>query len=508
MYKMIIADDEEIIVKGLCKLLDWKSMGIEITALCHSYDEIVAQLNKAPCDILITDVSMPGKNGIEALYYIREKKLPTQVIFISGFSEFSYARDALRGGATDYLTKPVSREGIEEAVNKAIKALNAASEGNDGQRLLYYGVVNDDIQTEKLQRTADKKEFYTALNIYIDYSGKTRQQNELIRFSLSAKIKELLGEGSIVFERGKTVCALANHQSSGRGQILRAAENMGNMIFEETGQSAVVIAGKTVNKMSDIPKSYESAEALGALSFYAKNSFVIDCENAPEINASGDIEYLAKIEKELKEKLYEETSEGFSEAVEAALKKIGRISYGSPNVTRTYLLSMLNKLRQDACEISEDEHFLKKVREEFSGAAEKIGGAQRFTKASDEVCRAANALKALLTESRSAGSDAVVRSKKFIREHYNENITLESVAGHVFMNPYYFSSFFKKHTNKNFKEYLNEIRLENARQMLLTTNLRPSEISEKTGFKNMRSMNKLFKEKYGKIPSEYRKKNK
>lgn len=73
MYKMIIADDEEIIVKGLCKLLDWDSLGIEIIGLCSCYDEIVECLEKEHCDILITDVSMPGKNGIEAIKYIREK---------------------------------------------------------------------------------------------------------------------------------------------------------------------------------------------------------------------------------------------------------------------------------------------------------------------------------------------------------------------------------------------------------------------------------------------------
>ena len=73
------------------------------------------------------------------------------------------------------------------------------------------------------------------------------------------------------------------------------------------------------------------------------------------------------------------------------------------------------------------------------------------------------------------------------------------------MNSFYFSTFFKKHTGKNFKEYLNEIRLENAERMLMTSNLHLTEIAEKTGFKSLRSMNELFQKAHGETPSEYRK---
>mgnify|MGYP002571982848 CR=1 FL=1 len=114
-------------------------------------------------------------------------------------------------------------------------------------------------------------------------------------------------------------------------------------------------------------------------------------------------------------------------------------------------------------------------------------------------------LKEALSEKTASGSSAIARSKEFIREHYHENITLESVANHVYMNPFYFSAFFKKHTNQNFKEYVNGLRLDNARKLLATTNLHLAEIAEKTGFKNIRSMNRVFKEVLGKTPSEYRK---
>lgn len=100
--------------------------------------------------------------------------------------------------------------------------------------------------------------------------------------------------------------------------------------------------------------------------------------------------------------------------------------------------------------------------------------------------------KNFLNELDFSSVDAIIKSKDFIKSHYSENITLKSVANNVYMNSFYFSAFFKKHTGKNFKEYLNEIRLENAVRLLITSNLHLSEIAEKTGFKSLRSMNELF----------------
>ena len=505
MYKMIIADDEEIIVKGLSKLLDWKELDIEIVGLCGCYEDIVQCLENEPCDILITDVSMPGKNGIEAMRYIRENHLNTQVIFISGFSEFSYARDALRGGAVDYLTKPVSREGMLEAVIKAKKLLSA-SDGTRENSLLYYGVVDGNAGRETaLKPESEHMKFYTALNIYLDTTGKSKQQNELIRFSLSAKMKDFISGSNIVFERGKAICVLINHEENRRREILRIAREIGEMLYGETGQGTVVIVGKSVCGMSDIPKSYESAEVLQDLCFYCENLDIIDSEKIPAKADGSGIDELGVIEKNLKQALYESGTEELQTAVRSAMNRICKISYGEPNITRTYLLSVLNKLREEVLEMNEEEVFAEKVHGIFAETSEKIGGAQRFKNARDEAEMCIMCLKEALREKTSSGSDAILRSKEFIREHCNENITLESVANHVYMNPFYFSAFFKKHTQQNFKEYLTGLRLENVCKLLTATNLRPTEIAEKTGFKNIRSMNRAFKERYGKMPLEYRK---
>lgn len=98
----------------------------------------------------------------------------------------------------------------------------------------------------------------------------------------------------------------------------------------------------------------------------------------------------------------------------------------------------------------------------------------------------------------------LMQVKAYVEEHYAENITLESTASLVYMNPYYFSSFFKKHTGQNFKSYLTEVRMGHALRLLLQSDLMVYEIAELVGYNNARHFSDMFKKKYGKLPQEYK----
>ena len=93
----------------------------------------------------------------------------------------------------------------------------------------------------------------------------------------------------------------------------------------------------------------------------------------------------------------------------------------------------------------------------------------------------------------------------YIAAHYRENLTLEVLAKHIHMNPFYFSSYFKKQLGQNFKDYLNRVRMEHALELLLNSDKRSYEIAEEVGFKDYRYFNEVFSRYYGKTPAAYRK---
>ena len=99
----------------------------------------------------------------------------------------------------------------------------------------------------------------------------------------------------------------------------------------------------------------------------------------------------------------------------------------------------------------------------------------------------------------------IVYAKAYIEEHYKENLSLEVLAGIVHMNPYYFSSFFKKQAGENFKDYVNKVRISHAVPLLLSTDMKAYEIAMETGFRDARAFTEVFSRIYGETPSSYKK---
>ena len=127
MLKMLVADDDRLLRESISQLIDWKKHGIEVCALARSGDEVLSLLRKFCPDILLTDIEMPSPNGIALLRVVSEAKLPCKVIFLSAYSKFSYAQDAVRYGAFGYLLKPVNEEHLIQTVTACREEILASN---------------------------------------------------------------------------------------------------------------------------------------------------------------------------------------------------------------------------------------------------------------------------------------------------------------------------------------------------------------------------------------------
>lgn len=127
MLKMIIIDDERLIRNGLADYLDWASMGIEISAICANGAEGLEAIHVHAPDIVLTDIAMPIMDGVELLKRSRSEGFSGQFIFISSYSEFRYAQEAVKYKAFDYLLKPLEASVLEESVRRCINAIHASA---------------------------------------------------------------------------------------------------------------------------------------------------------------------------------------------------------------------------------------------------------------------------------------------------------------------------------------------------------------------------------------------
>ena len=124
MLKLVIADDERIIRETISTIIDWKQYDIELVGLCknglEAYDMI---LDESP-DIVLTDIRMPGMDGLELIQRISQTDLNTQFIILSGYGEFEYAKTAMKYGVRHYLLKPCSEVQILESIQDIAQDLS------------------------------------------------------------------------------------------------------------------------------------------------------------------------------------------------------------------------------------------------------------------------------------------------------------------------------------------------------------------------------------------------
>lgn len=119
MVKLLLVDDEQIIREGICRMIDWEKLGITLAGAFASATEALELMMDVRPDILLTDVRMPGMDGLELIERATKLHPQLQCIVLSGYDEFAYAQRALRAGVAEYLLKPCAREEMEEALQRA-----------------------------------------------------------------------------------------------------------------------------------------------------------------------------------------------------------------------------------------------------------------------------------------------------------------------------------------------------------------------------------------------------
>ena len=117
-YKVLIVDDEEIVCRGLTQFVKWQEHGFQAAGSANSVEEALLQLEHMEVAVIFLDIRMPGKTGLDMLQILQQSYPGIKTVILSGFSEFSYAREAIRYGAVDYLSKPVNLQEVETLLDR------------------------------------------------------------------------------------------------------------------------------------------------------------------------------------------------------------------------------------------------------------------------------------------------------------------------------------------------------------------------------------------------------
>ena len=113
MKKVMLVEDEELILQGIFNIIDWNALGLEVVHMAHNGQEALEMWEKEPVDIAVSDITMPVMDGLTLLRVLREKEEKVRFIILSGYDEFEYARTAIRLGVESYILKPINEEELE-----------------------------------------------------------------------------------------------------------------------------------------------------------------------------------------------------------------------------------------------------------------------------------------------------------------------------------------------------------------------------------------------------------
>ena len=521
MLRAILADDEAVILKGLRKLIDWKKLGIEIAGEAVNGKEALELIQKIKPDLAVSDISMPELNGLDMLKKINELGLATKVIFISGYQEFSYAKKAVKYGAVDYLLKPVEQSELEGALLKAVGMIDEqgrlsimASDREENELAHIFHKINgnqeyanQDLyeQFEMLHIDVAHKEFIgVAFRLYFTRSAPINiKMQELQKFSAYNRLQKKLEEEKwgFVIKKDLNNCYVIFTPDPAEGEktILNRTRKLASVMT--VGQSIAVKTGigERISEIENLQLAYKTSRFALELYYFTEEDEIWYAHVERQFTDSFD-DYQVCYKNLLEGYLSRKSS--IDMEISQVLQVIRNLHFGNRFAAVNRCILLVSDITEDLM----NNYMLDgSYRQKGELEAESIRVKPLYRQACESITSYLTELFDVIKEGRgNSGLSEIARIKQYIGEHYRENLSLESMAAFANMNLYYFSSYFKKNTGENFKNYLTDIRMEEAKRLLNNTDYKAYEIAEAVGYKNVRQFSENFKGKYGKSPNEYR----
>jgi len=519
--KIMIVDDEVIIRNGLCTVIDWKELGLDLIPPASSAEEALERIPLEKPDILLTDIRMSGMDGIELAKIVKETRPDTEVIILTGYDDFAYAQQALRGGVMDYLLK-TSRP--EEIIKAAMKAKQTIAEKREWLRqdIRQRNAANEQALLKLLQGGAD---------------GRNAAEIERIREAFRNRMPEAAaGEGQDDWRAVLLSAGGWGEQSSG-GLLLGAVDNIlrellpcmtlvdrdrlilvlrgnpGEEQDDRAGLSAALrrveqilkceifaAAGQAANGFESLRRSYEEAADIYSYKGLIGTRGLFSAEHLAG-RTGGRAHCSVKEEAELSAILMNNDATGLRHWTNQTVRARADDPAATPATLQAYVQSMLLA----------GHRWLESVRD---GRDEDGETPPSFpaTFAYDWEARPEEEAFKMLSAVMSSYHQSLARSKfsyvrkaiAYIKEHLDQPLSLQQVAGFVHSNPNHFSEVFKRETGMTYLEFVTRERMRKAEELLSGTPCKVVEIASRVGYSDIKYFTQQFKKHAGRTPSEYR----
>lgn len=523
MWKAVIADDEGVIVNGLKKLIDWQSLNVSIEGDARNGEQLLKEIERVEPDLVITDIKMPKMTGLEVQRRCARTHSKAKFIFISGYEEFSYAKEALTNGAVDYLLKPVGRKDLEEAVKKAITrredqhTVDIFSEKRgEAQNLIWDDSQGENLDNDALLRLFEKEgisrenSFFVGIcagvrpDIAEELAEKSFQRYNLLRFSVFNRIAEgIQGKKHGFTVRTDRDCihlmgVFSKDHVDDFAEIY--IEPVRQRVEMEYNTKLCIGIGAVTDQMTMLRNTYKAAKFSFELYFFEEKQQICFDDIHRDYTVSFE-DYGEAVEKAFRAIVAKDPE--VLDKIDAIMDSIEALHYGNAYAVRARTLHFSDDLFSRLGQY----HMLEGGIYEMQEQLQQIVSSQRTFRG---LCLAVRdfyeiIVKKIYATGKSRDKVIIEEVKDYIKAHYAEDLSIKELADVACVSQNYFSAMFKKETGENYKAYLTSIRMKEALRLLQETDDKTYEIGEKVGYNNVRRFVEAFKQIYSVSPMEYKK---
>jgi len=531
MLKIFLVEDEFVVREGIKRNIDWQSNGYEFCGEAGDGELAFPMIQKLRPDIVITDIRMPFMDGLELSRLIKKEFPWMEIIILTGFEEFEYAKEAISLGVAKYLLKPISgAELLKEIADIAEKIAEKKKEQEirekyaaemeenllkEQKELFQYLVTGSKSMAELLELAERLKLdlsalWYNIVLVKVQATNHAPDEYSKRMIVIDQKLKYLTDEPYVIsFDRnleGKALLFKADSEDELEAlqkKFLSGLEGelAGNDKYRYFGG-----IGKPVNRLRELPLSFESASHAFAQRYLIKENCILDSRKLDQVNVVEKEEFdIHNIDpKELQsERLREFLKLGNKEEVVYFVDEFFRrqgVSALNSTIFRQYIVmdvyfcvaSFLEELQVGREEISS-----------FNVNSELLQSKEQAVEYVTQIVEKAVELREKNSSNRYG--TVVDQVKKYIEEHYEEEeLSLNLLASYVNFSPNHLSMIFSQQTGQTFIKYLTDYRMNKAKELLRGTSMRSSEISLEVGYKDPHYFSYLFKKTQGVTPTQYR----
>jgi two-component system, response regulator YesN len=507
MYKVLLVDDEPMIREGLRTIIDWEACGFAVAGDAANGRDALAKHEQLAPDLIVIDIRMPVMDGLQAIKEIRKLDSKCHFLILSGYADFSYAKQAISQGVNSYILKPIDEDELTEELSRIRGLLDKASE----------------LYKENAQDTAIRLESaIQALLLGIDQDGAVlehelkplpggqRNLYQIVLIELDSQGGRDPGRSSRIKKRW-----MEAFEREGLGAVFSMEPYVGLLLKADVGQPVfrkeltrklleyaaepiqfTAAAGKAVRAVEGLPKSFAGAAKLLQCSFHLSGQLVHTEQTVPLAElAEGrqpNLEAMA-------DQLYYAMDVGSKTLVDKVLREAGEQVIGfdasEAYIKRSYahmLTYALNKLCVAHPEAS------------ITNAMPLISEIYDQPRFQDMIRLIRIRLDDLVECLCNASNEPVMKQViDFIQRNYKENLKLETLAELFMYNSGYLGKLFKQHTGETFNTYLDKVRIRRAIE-LLGEGKRVRHVSELVGYANVDYFHSKFKKYVGVSPSSFK----